>query len=146
MLWASERRRHLRFAITFGCIQLGLDEKKTAGEVGSSQVGISEVGPDQVGQSQVGSSQVSSDEIGPSQVGASEVGVFEFGPDEVGPSQILLLVSDLGAHEFARAQQQATRVSLVCPHIQFQQRIRAVVRKTFGLRECAAEFIVERVG
>lgn len=145
MFWASERRRQLRVAIAFRCIQLGLDEKKTAGEVGSSQIGISEVGPDQVGQSQIGSSQVSSDEIGPSQVGASEVGVFEFGPDEVGPSQILL-VSDFGSHEFARAQQQGIDVSLVCCHIQFQKSIRAVVRKTFGLREREAEFIVERVG
>ena len=145
MLWAREQRRQLRVAITLRCIQLGLEEKQTAGEVGSSQVGVSEVGPDQVSQSQVGSSQVSSDEIGPSQVGASEVGVFEVGPDEVGPDQ-LLLVSDFGAHEFARAQQQDIDVSLVCPHIQFQKRIRAVVRQTFGLPERAAEFIVERVG
>lgn len=145
MFWASERRRQLRFAIAFRCIQLGLDEKKTSGEVGSSQVGVSEVGPDEVGQPQIGSSQVNSDEICPSQVGTSEVGVFEFGPDEVGSSQ-LLLVSDFGSHEFARAQQQDIDVSLVCSHIQFQKSIRAVVRKTFGLREREAEFIVERVG
>ena len=133
MLWASERRRQLRFAIAFRCIQLGLDEKKTSGEVGASEVGVSEVSPDQVGQSQVSSSQVSSDEICPSQVGASEVGVFEFGPDEVGSSQILLLASDFGSHEFACAQKQGIDVSSMCCHIQFHKSIRAVVRKTFGL-------------
>lgn len=146
MLWASERRRQLRFEIAFRSIQLGLDEKKTFGEVSSSEVGVSEVGPGQVSQSEVGSSQVSSDEICPSQVGASEVGVFEVAPDEVGPSQILLLVSGFGSHEFARAQQQDIDVSLVCSHIQFQKSLRAVVRKTFGLREREAEFLVERVG
>ena len=146
MPWASERQRQLRFAIAFRCIQLGLDEKNAPGEVGASEVGVSEVGPDQVGQSQVGFSQVSSDEICPSQVGTSEVGVFEFGPDEVSSSQILLLVSDFGSHEFARAQKQGIDVSLVCCHIQFHKSIRAVVSKTFGLREREAEFIVERVG
>lgn len=146
MFWAGERRRQLRFDITFRCIQLGLDEKKTSGEVGSSQIGVSEVGSDEVGQPQVGSSQVSSDEICPSQVGASEIGVFEFGPDEVGPSQILLLVSDFGPHEVARTQQQDIDVSLVCCHIQFQKSIRALVRKTFGLREREVEFIVDRAG
>ena len=146
MLWASERRRQLRVAIAFGRIQLGLDEKKTSGEVGSSQVGVSEVSPDQIGSSQIGSSQVGSDEIGPSQVGTPEVGVFEFGPDQVGSSQLLLLVPDFGSHEFARAHKQDIDISLVCCHIQSQKSIRAVVRKTFGLPERQAEFIVERVG
>ena len=53
MLWASERRRQLRFAIAFRCIQLGLDEKKTSGEVGASEVGVFEFGPDEVGSSQI---------------------------------------------------------------------------------------------
>lgn len=131
MLWASERQRQLRVAIAFRCIQLGLDEKKTFGEVSSSEVGVSEVGADQIGQSQVS---------------LSEVGSFEFGPDQVGASQILLLVSDFGSHEFAHAQQQDIDVSLVCPYIQFQKSSRALVRQTFGLRKHEAEFLVERMG
>ena len=146
MLWANERRRQLRVAIAFRCIHLGLDEKKTAGEVGSSQIGVSEVGADQIGQSQVGLSEVSSNQICPSQVSTSEVGSFEFSPDQIGSSQILLLVSDFGSHEFAHAQQQDIDVSLMRRHIQSQKSIRALVRKTFGLRKREAEFIVERMG
>src|SRR5215469_12351331 len=42
MRWARERRWHLCVAIAFRCLQLGLEEKQTASEVGSSQVGVSE--------------------------------------------------------------------------------------------------------
>ena len=146
MLWASERRRQLRFGIALRRIQLGLDEKDTPGEVGASEVGISEVGPEKVGHSQVGASEVSSNEVCSSQVGASEVGAFEFGPDEVGASVVLLLVPDFGSHERTRAQQQGIDVSSVYCHVQFHESIRAVVGKTFGLREREAEFTVERVG
>lgn len=145
MLGASERWRQPRVAIAFRRIQLGLDEKKTVSEISASEVGVSEVGPDQVGQSQVGSSEVGSDEICPSQIGASEVSVSEVGPDQIGPSQ-LLLVADFGSYEFARAQQQGIDVSSVCCHIQFQKSRGTVMCKTFGLRECEAEFIVERMG
>ncbi len=146
MFWASERRRQFRFDITFRCIQLGLDEKNTLSEIGSSQVGVSEVSTDQVGQSQIGSSQVSSNEICPSQVGPAEVGIFEVGPDEVGSPEILLLVSDFGAREFARAQKQGIDISSVCTHVQFHERIGAIVRKAFGFRERATDGSVEGVG
>ncbi len=145
MLWASERRRQLRFGIAFRRIQLGLDEKDTPSKVGASEVGISEVGPEKVGHSQVGASEVSSNEVCPSQVGASEVGAFEFGPDEVG-SSVVLLVPDFGSHKFARAQQQGIDVSSVCCHVQFHESTRAVVSEAFGLLQREAEFTVERVG
>lgn len=103
MHWASERRRQLRFDIALRCIQLGLDEKETLGEVGASEISISQVGPDEVSHSQIGSSEISSNEVCPSQVGSSEVGSSEVGPDEVGSLEVLLLVPDLGSHEFARA-------------------------------------------
>ncbi len=146
MRWASERRRHLRFGIALRRIQLGLDEKDTLGEVGTSEVGISEVGPDKVGHSQVGASEVSSNEACPSQVGTPQVGTFEFGPDEVGSSAVLLLVPDFGSHEFARAQQQGINVSLVCCHVQFHESIGAVVSEAFGLLQREAELTVERAG
>ncbi len=145
MCWASERRRQLRFGISLCRIQLGLDEKDTPGEVGSPEVGISKVGSGKVGYPEVGTSEVSSNEVCPSQVGTSEVGTFEFGSDKVGTSEVLL-VPDLGTHEFARAQKQGIDVSSVCCHIQFHECIGAVVGKTFGLRERAAEFTVEWVG
>src|SRR5215470_17568978 len=130
MRWASERRPQLRFGIALRRIQLGLDEKETLGEVGSSKVGISEVGPEKVGHSQVSASEVSSNEVCPSQVGA-----FELGPDEVGSTMVLLLVPDLGSHEFARAQQQGIDVSSVCCYVQFHKSIGADVSEAFGLRE-----------
>src|SRR4030088_1472185 len=108
MLWASERRQQLRFGIALRRIQLGLDEKDTPGEVGTSEVGISEVGPDKVGHSQVG---------------ASEVGAFEFGSDEVGSSVVLLLVPDFGSHERTRAQKQDIDVSSVYCQVQFHESI-----------------------
>jgi hypothetical protein len=146
MRWTGERQRHPRFGIALRRIQLGLDQKDTLGEIGTSQVGISQVGPGKVGPSQVSPSQVSSNEICPSQVSPSQIGTFEFGPDEVGSSVVLLLVLDFGSHERTRAQQQSIDGSSVCCHVQFHKSIGVVVSEAFGLREREAELTVERAG
>lgn len=146
MRWASERRRHPRFDIALRRIQLGLDEKDTLGEVGSSQVGVSEISPGKIGHSQVGPSQISSNEVCPSQIGSSQIGSFEFGPDEVCSSVVLLLVPDCSSHEFARVHQQSIDGSSVCCHVQFYESIGTVVSEAFGLLERETEFTVKRAG
>lgn len=105
MRWASKRRRQLCVGIALRRIELGLGEKDTVAEVGTSQVSASEVSPDEVSHSQVSASEVSPDEVCPSQVGAAEVGASEIGPDEAGSSAVDLPAPGFASHEFARAEQ-----------------------------------------
>ena len=143
--WARKRRRQPRFAIALRCIQLGLNEEDTCGEVGPSQIGVSEVGPGEVGHAQIGSPQVGSNEVGPSQVGSSQVRAFEPGSDEVG-SPVVLLMLEVCAHEFACAEQQGIDLLPVPGHVQFQEGGGAAVGEAFGLVQGEVELVAERTG
>ena len=83
-------------------IQLGLQEKDAAGEIGTGQVGVPQVGADQVGHSQVGAAEIGADEVGAAQIRRPQVGAAQIGADQVGAAVFLADLSCFAFVAFAR--------------------------------------------
>jgi hypothetical protein len=127
-------------------VELGLDEKKTSGEVGTAEVGTSEVSPDEIGPSQVSAPEVRPDQVRPSQVGAAEVRTPEVGPDEVSSAAVDVLGVASRPYQFARAQQQVGDASSVYGDVQLHQSLWSDLGETFGLVEREPEVAMDRAG
>ena len=145
MGWAGERRRQGGARVALCGVQLGLDEKHAAGQVGTTEVGTSKVRTGDVGQSEVGTSQVRSNEVGASQAGPSEVGAFKVDPDEV-RCPMVHPVRDIGSQKLARGQKQVVDPATMCLHVQLHEDIRALASQAFGRLQRTTELTVERVG
>ncbi len=143
---AGERRGQAGFLIAVRGIELGLGEKDAPGEVGAAQVGASEVGSGEVGRAQVSAGQVGTDEAGAAQAGPGQVGAAQVLSGEVGASEVGLLAPDIGAREFARAQQQGIDVPPVRAQVKLREGLRAAAGETLGLVERAAEFSMDQAG
>jgi hypothetical protein len=142
----AKRRRQSGFTITLCCVQLGLDEKESIGEVGASQISISKVGAEKVGAPEVSAFKVSHYEARASHVGPSEVGAPEISLGKVGTFEILLPVPDFSPYEFTRLLQQSIDVPLVRSQVQMEQSLRVEQSETVGLLQGKAELALERVG
>jgi hypothetical protein len=114
----SEPRRQPRAGVAVGRVELGLGKEQAPGEISASQVGAPEVGSCEVGQTEVGMPEVSANEAGSSEVGAPEIGGVQAGADKVGSPAVQLLPRNLGAHKFARLEQQNINLAPVPLDIQ----------------------------
>jgi hypothetical protein len=85
---AAERRRQSRDSVAPRGIELGLDEKDTAGQIGTAEVGIPEISPEQIGHPQVGAAEVGRNQESAAQRRPGEIDAAKLGTDEVGTAAV----------------------------------------------------------